>query len=405
MNTATLESIATQKTNWNPPKLENAHRFRKNLIALASQTELPGKLAAPNIPREKITPKRKVQAFGEAANKSHHLIGLNPTDVNALLPLRHPQFRQYWKIGTENNWLPQEVSMAADQAQWAAPIGSPEGLTEDQRRMVMINLGFFSTAESLIGNNVVLALYSYLTNPEVRQALLRIAWEESVHVETFMYIVESLGLNEREIYSMYQSLNCIKAKDAFLAESTAAACQHSINVETPEGKRAFAEVLLSQIIMEGLFFYSGFAMILKLRDIKKLVGIGQQYEYIMKDETLHMNIMRDIFLTLMTGEWKEIWDDPFKSFVEEKLKEAVELESAYAKECLPRGILGLHADQFMEYAKFMADRRAEQLGLNKIYHATNPFPWMEKLVDKSKESNFFEQRVTSYKSGPLEFED
>lgn len=346
-------------------------------------------------------PERKIFSRGEA--EQGKLVGNTATDCNALLPLRFPIFREHWRTGMNNNWLPGTISMAEDISTWRKPEGMEGALSSGERHMVLTNLSFFSPSESLIGNNVSLALMKYVNDPAARQALWRLGFEESIHNETFMYIVESLGLDENLIYSAYKNNESIRAKCEFLQDATSALAEEKIDVSTREGRKTFLKALLAQMIMEGILFYSGFVMILNLYRLGKMKGIGEQYKYILRDESLHLEIIRTIFNHLIEHEWAEDWDDELKDFAREKIKEAVALEVAYAQYCLPTGVLGLRAEMFLDYVQYLADRRLEFIGLEKIYGAVNPFPWLSEMVDLTTETNFFEGRTTEYSASGLEW--
>jgi ribonucleoside-diphosphate reductase beta chain len=303
----------------------------------------------------------------------------------------------------DNNWLPTTIPMQEDIATWRKPEGMEGALTQAERHMVLTNLSFFSPSESLIGNNVALALMKHITDPACRQALWRLGFEESIHNETFMYIVESLGLDEKKIYSEYHSNPVIRAKCEFLQDATDALLEGRIDTNTRDGRKTLLKALLAQMIMEGILFYSGFVMILNLYKQNKMKGIGEQYKYILRDESLHLEIIRTIFLQLISNEWADEWDDELKSFVREKIKEAVTLEVEYAHYCLPTGVLGLRAEMFLDYVQYLADRRLEFIGLEKEYGSTNPFPWLSEMVDLRTQTNFFEGRVTEYRSSGLDW--
>lgn len=283
--------------------------------------------------------------------------------------------------------------MAKDIELWKS-----DKLSVDERRVIMRNLGFFSTAESLVGNNVVLAIFKHITNPEARQYLLRQAFEEAVHTHTFLYICESLGLDEGEIFNMYNEIPIIKKKDDFEMKLTEDVLKEGFTTSTFEGAQKFLENLIGYyLIMEGIFFYSGFVMILSFHRQNKMTGIGEQYQYILRDETIHLNFGIDL-INGIKEENPELWSPDFQQHVINLIREAVELEIEYAEECLPRGILGLKASMFRDYVQHNADRRLERIGLKAIYGSKNPFPWMSETIDLNKEKNFFETRVTEYQT-------
>lgn len=324
------------------------------------------------------------------------LINCNTVDVNQLMPLKYKWAWEHYLNGCANHWMPTEVPMNRDIDLWKS-----SELSEAERLMIMRNLGFFSTAESLVANNIVLSIYKYITNPECRQYLLRQAFEEAIHTHTFHYVVESLSLDEGEIFNMYNEIPAIKAKDEFEMKLTADIVAENFDTKTVAGKQKFLENLIGYyIIMEGIFFYSGFAMILSLHRQNKMTGIGEQFQYILRDETVHLNFGIDL-INGIKEENPEVWTGEFQQHIIDKIGEAVVLESNYAKDCLPQGILGLTAPMFDEYAKFIANRRLERIGLPKQYEAQNPFPWMSETIDLGKEKNFFETRVTDYQSASL----
>jgi ribonucleoside-diphosphate reductase beta chain len=274
-----------------------------------------------------------------------------------------------------------------------------DALSDDERLVIMRNLGFFSTAESLVANNITLAIFRHVTNPEARQYLLRQAFEEAIHTHTFHYIVESLGLDEGEIFNMYNEVNAIHDKDHFEMRLTEDIMRADFSTDTPEGIQKFLKNLIGfYIIMEGIFFYSGFVMILSFNRQNKMTGIGEQFQYILRDETIHLNFGIDL-INGIKEENPDVWTTEFQEEMAAIIKQAVELEIAYAEECLPRGILGLTAPMFREYVQFIANRRLERIGLAPQYaRARNPFPWMSETIDLGKEKNFFETRVNEYQS-------
>jgi ribonucleoside-diphosphate reductase beta chain len=323
------------------------------------------------------------------------------TDPNKILPMTYMWARQHYKDGVANNWTPEEVSMQADIEQWK----STTALTANERRLILWNLGFFSTAESLTANNLVMAVYRHLANPECRQYLLRQAFEEAVHTDTFIYCCDSLGLDPDEIYTMYETIPSIKEKDAFVIDLTKQLLDPTFEVETTEDVQQLVRNLIGYyVIMEGVFFYAGFAMMLALKRQNKMVGIGEQFEYIMRDESLHLAFGCDVINTLR-AEHPAMWTEEFQAEIVDLVKKAVVLESRYAKDACPQGMLGINAEQFSHYVEYIADRRLARIGLPEVYLRENPFPWMGQATDLNKEKNFFETRVTEYQVGSLDMSD
>ncbi len=325
------------------------------------------------------------------------IINNSKTDPNKILPIRYPWAREYYKAAIANNWTPEEVSMQKDVEQWK----STRILSDGERRLILWNLGFFSTAESLTANNIVLAVYQHVTNPESRQYMLRQAFEEAIHTDTFIYCCDTLGLDPDEIYNMYLRIPSIQEKDAFVVELTKSVSEPGFSTEGPENIQRFVHDLIGYyVIMEGIFFYAGFAMMLALKRQNKMVGIGEQFEYIMRDESLHLAFGCDLINTIKM-ENQDVWTDAFRDEIGRLVDQAVKLEQRYAYDACPEGLLGINAEQFASYVEYVADRRLDRLGLPKRYNRENPFPWMSQSTDLAKEKNFFETRVTEYQTGAL----
>jgi ribonucleoside-diphosphate reductase beta chain len=329
------------------------------------------------------------------------IINNSKIDPNKILPMRYPWAREHYKNGIANNWSPEEISMQQDIEQWR----SANGLTEKERRLILWNLGFFSTAESLTANNLVLAVYRHVTNPECRQYLLRQAFEEAIHTDTFIYCCDSLGLDPDEIYTMYMNVPSISAKDEFVLNLTTSILDPNFATDTTENIQKFLHDLIGfYVIMEGIFFYAGFAMMLALKRQNKMIGVGEQFEYIMRDESIHLAFGCDL-INAIKEENPAAWTPKFQAEVVELIKQAVILEKNYAHDACPEGLLGINAQQFSDYVEFIADRRLERIDLPKLYYKENPFPWMSQAVDLNKEKNFFETRVTEYQTAAsLEWE-
>lgn len=317
----------------------------------------------------------------------------NKTDPNKILPIRYPWAREFYKMGVANNWNPEEIPMMDDLEQWKS-----NTLTRDERRLILWNLGFFSTAESLTANNIVLAVYNHVTDPAVRQYLLRQAFEEAIHTDTFIYCCDTFGFDPEEIYVMYETIPSIKAKDSFVVDLTKVIFDPAFKPDTTENRQKLLQDLIGfYVIMEGIFFYAGFAMMLALKRQKKMTGVGQQFEFIMRDESVHLAFGCALIETIKT-EYPETWTPAFQEKMTHLIIHAVELECLYAKDACPNGLLGINSAQFCEYVEYVADRRLQRLGLEKTYNTKNPLPWMSEATDLAKEKNFFETKVNEYRN-------
>ncbi|ALT78187.1 ribonucleotide-diphosphate reductase subunit beta [Paucibacter sp. KCTC 42545] len=318
------------------------------------------------------------------------------TDVNQLVPFKYKWAWEKYLATCANHWMPQEVNMSRDIALWK----DPNGLSEDERRIIKRNLGFFVTADSLAANNIVLGTYRHITAPECRQFLLRQAFEEAIHTHAYQYIVESLGLDEAEIFNAYNEVKSIRDKDEFLIPFIEAIMDPHFHTGTPETDQTLLKSLIVfACLMEGLFFYVGFTQILAMGRQNKMTGAAEQYQYILRDESMHCNFGIDL-INQLKMENPHLWTADFKAEIKALFMKAVDLEYAYAEDTMPRGVLGLNASMFKGYLRYIANRRATQIGLEELFpNEENPFPWMSEMIDLKKERNFFETRVIEYQSG------
>jgi ribonucleoside-diphosphate reductase beta chain len=292
--------------------------------------------------------------------------------------------------------MPNEINMAADVALWK----DPHGLTEDERIIIERNLGFFATADSLVANNLVLAVYRHITNPECRQYLLRQAFEEALHTHAYQHVIESLGMDEAKVFNMYREIPSVARKADWSLKYTKSLCDPDFHTGTTENnQRLLRDLIAFYVIFEGIFFYVGFTQVLSMGRRNKMTGTAEQFQYILRDESMHLNFGIDV-INQIKIENPDVWTEEFKQEAIAMIREGVDLEYAYAVDTMPRGILGLNAEMFKDYLQFIANRRCAQIGLTQQFPgATNPFPWMSEIMDLNKEKNFFETRVIEYQTG------
>ncbi len=332
---------------------------------------------------------------GRVSINDRRLINGKNADVIQLHPLKHTFAWDAYNVGNANHWLPTEISMQLDIEQWR----NPNFLTADERHALKMVIGFFSTADSIAANNIVLAFYKHITSPEARMYLLRQAYEEAIHTQAYQYIVESLGLDGSEIFNMYREVDAIYNKDKFILSFNEGIMRNDFNTGTFENDQKFLEnICVFSLIMEGIFFYSSFAVMFGFQRQNKLPGSAEQIQYIMRDESAHLNFGIDMINTIKE-EQPELWTPEFQARIINLIREAVQLEYTFAQDVFPKGIFGLNADGFKQYIEHIADRRLQRVGLPIQYGSHNPFPWMSEAVDLAKEKNFFETRVTEYKTG------
>ena len=327
-------------------------------------------------------------------NKRRIINGLD-ADVMQLYPMRHKFAWEAYMAGNANHWLPTEISMQRDIEQWK----SKDVLSEDERKAFETVLGFFTTADSIAANNVVLAVYKHVTSPECRMYLLRQGYEEAIHTHAYQYIVESLGMDESRIFNMYREVESIYNKDNLVLNLNEGIFDPAFKTGTFENDQLFLEnLIVFSLIMEGIFFYSSFAVMFGFQRQNKLTGSAEQIQYIMRDESQHLNFGVNM-INSIKEEQPELWTKEFQTRMVDLVKRAVVLEYTFATDVFPKGIFGMNADGFKQYIEHIADRRLATIGLPAQYNVANPFPWMSEAVDLNKEKNFFETRVTEYKTG------
>ncbi len=317
-------------------------------------------------------------------------------DVNQLVPFKYDWAWQKYLDGSANHWMPQEINMTADVALWK----NQNGLTEDERRIVMRNLGFFSTADSLVANNIVLSVYKHITNPECRQYLLRQALEEAIHTHAYQYVIESLGMDEGEIFNMYKEIPSVAKKAAWALPFTKSLSDQSFETGTVENDKILLRNLIAfYCVLEGIFFYCGFTQILSMGNRNKMTGTAEQFQYILRDESMHVNFGIDM-INQIKLENPHLWDEEMQKEAQTMILQGTQLEIEYAEDTMPKGILGMNSEMMAEYLRFIANRRLTQIGLEEAFpNASNPFPWMSEIMDLRKEKNFFETRVIEYQTG------
>ena len=317
-------------------------------------------------------------------------------DLNQLVPFKYDWAWQKYLDGCANHWMPQEVNMTADVAMWR----DENGLTDDERTIVMRSLGYFSTADSLVANNLILAIYRHITNPEARQYLLRQAFEEAIHTHAYQYCIESLGMDEGEVFNMYREVPSVAKKAAWSISHTSRLSDPNFKTGTVETDQELLRNLIGfYAVTEGIFFYCGFTQILSMGRRNKMTGVAEQFQYILRDESMHLNFGIDV-INQIKLENPHLWTEEFQAEIKQMVLQGAELEIAYARDTMPRGVLGMNAAMMEEYLQFIANRRLAQLGLSEAYTgAKNPFPWMSEIMDLRKEKNFFETRVIEYQTG------
>ena len=274
-------------------------------------------------------------------------------DLNQLVPFKYKWAWQKYLDACANHWMPQEVNMTADISLWK----SKDGLTEDERLVIKRNLGFFSTADSLVANNLVLAVYRHITNPECRQYLLRQAFEEALHTHAYQYCIESLGLDEAEVFNMYREVPSVHKKAAWALQFTKSLGDPAFQTGSKKAdQRLLRDLIAFYVVFEGIFFYVGFVQVLSMGRRNKMTGVAEQFQYILRDESMHMNFGIDV-INQIKLENPDLWTEEFQKEIEKLITEAVNIETEYARDTMPRGVLGLNANMFQDYLGFHSQQK------------------------------------------------
>jgi ribonucleoside-diphosphate reductase beta chain len=331
------------------------------------------------------------QDKAEEAFAAKKVINGRKTEAFNLLPLKYAWAYDLYRTMKNNHWEPEDIRMQKDIEQWQ---GSE--LSESERWIIRMGIGYFSAAEGIVGDNIIHVVRELVTAPELKLALGRHAHEENIHADSLLYMISSLGINPHECEAMFEQIPTIKRKNEFVTR-TSHELRRDVDLTDPANKKALARnIFVFGQCMEGTQFYGLFGMILSLYRQNKFPGIGQMFRYTLRDESNHIELFRNLFMDLIS-ENMEIWTAEFKQELVDTMKEAVALEKEFINDCLPISQVGLNAAEFCQYIDFIADRRLEGIGLNPLNPGVqNPFPWLAETMDIKKEANFFEQRVTEY---------
>lgn len=245
----------------------------------------------------------------------------------------------------------------------------------------------------------MLAVYRLITNPECRQYILRQAFEEAIHTHAYQYCIESLGMDEGEIFNMYHEIPSVAKKASWGLKYTRSISDPMFQTGTPETDRQFLRNLIAYYcVLEGIFFYCGFTQILSMGRRNKMTGTAEQFQYILRDESMHLNFGIDV-INQIKIENPHLWDAQMKDEATQMILQGTQLEIEYARDTMPRGCWDERGDDggLPEVHRQPAPDPDRPEG--RVSGTTNPFPWMSEIMDLKKEKNFFETRVIEYQTG------
>ncbi len=317
------------------------------------------------------------------------LIGkASPEDMN-LHPIKYQWAYDLYQQAVRNTWFPHEIALKEDLEDW-------EKMTDDERHAVKFLMAFFNPAELIVNRSIALGMYPYLKAPECHLYMAKVMWEEANHCVAFEYVLETFPFDKEQIYNVHLNLPSMQAKEAYIMKYLTKMTDEKLDIETVEGKKDFIRNLVAtNIVMEGTWFYSGFMVALSFRQRNQLRNFGSMINWVLRDESLHLKFGINLVHTVLE-ENKELLTEEFAEEIRSIVIEGVDREVAYNKDLFPKGILGLNADYVNQYVQYVADRRLEELGLEKHYNVTNPAKWMSTATDVLELVNFFESQNTSY---------
>ena len=322
--------------------------------------------------------------------------GFRSAELN-VLPLKYHEAYRIYKQMKANHWEPDVIDMTRDSQQW-----NTNALTTKERWIIEMGVGYFSSAEGIVGDSVLHVIEDNLTAAELKHASLRHIAEESIHMDSLLHIIGSLNIDLDEVTAKFSDIPSVKKKNDFITRHIPE-LKMGIDLTQTANKQKFAKAIFGITqVMEGTQFYALFAMILSLHRQNKMTGIGQMFQYTLRDESNHIELGRYL-LTQLIAENPDIWTPEFRTELVNFMAEGVELEKEFVRDCLPEDGVGMTQADFLIYVDFNADRRLAGLGLPTISNVkTNPFPWLDEVIFLRKEKNFFETRVTEYQtSGSL----
>lgn len=317
------------------------------------------------------------------------LIGKAAPEDTSLHPIKYKWAYDLYNQAVRNTWFPHEITLKEDLDDW-------KNMTDDERHAVEFLMAFFNPAELIVNRSIALGIYPYLKSPECHLYLAKQMWEEANHCVAFEYVLETFPFDREKVFDHHLNVPSMKAKEDFINKYMKRMTLTSLDVETVEGKKDFIRNLVAtNIVMEGIWFYSGFMVVLSFRQRKQLRNFGSMINWVLRDESLHLQFGMNLIQNILEENQNLLTPD-FADDIRNIVIEGVNCELEYNKDLFPNGILGLNADYVNQYVKYVADRRLEELGFPKFYNVTNPAKWMSAATDVYELVNFFEAQNTSY---------
>jgi ribonucleoside-diphosphate reductase beta chain len=343
--------------------------------------------------------------FSEVAEMSNqHIINkrriINGYDDGLLQasPLKHPWARDIFKGMQKNNWVAEEISFQKDKEQWEG-----NALTGQERECFLRALAFASNLDGLLVNSLSEVIKPHITSPEVVLAIARQIYEECLHVDSYSCMVEAVGLDPELVYGLYRKDKHLFYKNKRVLESMYRINRPDFSTKSLEGAQEFVEACSTNLIFEGIFFFSAFLVFYNFGRHNKMPGSKEMIQFINRDEDLHVRLFVNIINTIRQ-EQPEVWTAPLQAQIRRNILDAVDMEIEWGISCIGDGILGITPVMLTDYIRFIGDMRLSAIGLEPAFNVSNPFPWLDEFTQNNMiETNFFEGTVREYQSGSLEW--
>ncbi len=305
-----------------------------------------------------------------------------------LRPIRYQWAYDLYNQAVANTWFPHEIALGEDLEDF-------KKMSEDEKHAVSFLMSFFNPAELIVNRSLALGVYPYLKAPEAHLYLAKQMWEEANHCQAFEYVLETFPLDHEKVFNVHLETASIKAKEEFIAKYLGRMTEN-LDIESVSGQRDLVRNLVAfNIVMEGIWFYSGFMVALSFRQKQQLKNFGSMVDWVLRDESLHLKFGLNLILTILE-ENPALATPEFAAEIKQIIIAGVKLENSYNQDLFPRGIQGINADYVNQYVRYVADRRLEELGFEPYFHDTNPAQWMATETDTLELVNFFEAQNTKY---------
>jgi len=317
------------------------------------------------------------------------ILGTGIREGLLLKPVTYPWAYDLYNQAVANTWFPNEIQLGEDLADLAR-------MSADERHALTFLMSYFNPNELLVNKALAFGVYPYVNAAECHLYLAKQMWEEANHCMAFEYVLETFPIDRQQAYAAHVNVPSMAAKEEFEVRFIRRMTEQTLDIDTLEGKRDFVRNLVAyNVILEGIWFYTGFMVALSFRQRNLLRNFGSLIDWIVRDESLHLKFGINVILTVLE-ENPDLQTEEFAAEIRQMILDAVAMEEAYNRDLLPNGILGLNADYINGYVRYLADRRLEELGFEPVHGNANPAKWMAAANDTLQLVNFFEATNTSY---------